>query len=231
MLLNQTTYVEFNETSQLLECYDMTTGKLLSVQRRGGTGSADLKETVLSTGEVVLVEQGVDVARLNMSLTKPRTYSVTTMALLCQKVAEGKSITRICSEDPTMPSYATLSRWRRLYPEIDQMLDRAREDRAEFLRDRALEEAMAATDKNDTPAQGLKFEANKWAASVDAPKRYGQKNKVDVAVAATMLVVDTGINRERPVEEISHGEDKVITTPLTTSDSDDSGDSGPTGKY
>lgn len=226
MLLDKYTMMEYNSVTKLLEVYDMQSGKLLRVVRGQDRASGEgLVQVVLANGDLVAVEPGVDISLLERGLRKPKVYTPEAVAILCQRVAEGGSVTRICAEYEDMPTYASLCRWKRTMNHIEEDLEMARRDRAEYLRDVALREAMSAVDKNDTPAQNLKYEANKWAAGVDQPGRYGQKNKVDVAVSATMLVVDTGIYREeRNVGEIN-GENKVITEANASSDNSDSGDS------
>lgn len=127
------------------------------------------------------------------------TFSPLLLDLICQQIAEGASLTRIC-KNPNMPSYAVLCAWKRKYPEIEARIEDARRDRAEFLRDEALEKADEATDKNDTPAATLKFEARKWAAGVDNAK-YSPKSKVEATLnAPTQIIVHTGIVR-KPLEE------------------------------
>lgn len=125
-------------------------------------------------------------------------YNPAIIDMMCAKIAEGGSLSDLC-ETPGFPSYALLCRWRRAEPWINEALDMARKDRAEYMRDRALKEALAARDKNDAPAQALKTETYKWAAGVDDGK-YSPKAKVEATVnQPTQIIVVTGIDRTRDV--------------------------------
>lgn len=122
-------------------------------------------------------------------------YSPHLISLMCQRIAEGAAVTKLCQQ-PGFPSYAQLRLWARVHPWIDEELDRARRDRAETMRDNALEEALKARDKNDAPAQALKTETYKWAAGTDHEK-YNPKTKVEATLnTPTQIIVHTGIQRD-----------------------------------
>lgn len=228
MLVSKRTMVEFNDRTGYYEVYDMVTGDLIAVQGRGGPNLAGTRQLTLPDGKVVTVDADVDTTILENNLSsKPRTYSERTVAHLCQLVATGESVTRACNR-LDMPSYATLCRWRRVHPHIDEDLEQARRDRAEYLRDMAMQEALVA-DESNIQSQKLKHEAYKWAAAKDLPSRYEGKSKVDVAVTATTIMVATGIDRgERSVEEL-HGENYIETQTAEPSGSSDADDSSTTG--
>lgn len=228
MLLDKQTMIEYNNQTGWLEVYDMLSGNLVRVIKK--PGKEENFVSIMVDGREVMVDDSIDHSMLIASLAKPRVYHPQIVDILAQRVSEGLGITKICKQSD-MPAYSTLCRWKRQHPEIEDILEMARRDRAEYLRDEALEKADEASDKNDTPAAALKYEARKWAAGVDHAGRYGTKNKVDVALAATMLVVDTGIRRdERPVEEL-HGKDITQTTAPEPSRSINADDGSSTGEY
>lgn len=146
----------------------------------------------LPSGEIVWSDENTNLA----GYESPKiAFSPLLLDLICQKIAEGGSLTRICKE-PGMPTYAVLCAWKRKYPEIEKRLDEARADRAEFLRDEAMLRADEATNKNDTPAAALKYEARKWAASTDHI-RYSTRHKLEATInQPTIIQVNTGIVRE-----------------------------------
>lgn len=125
---------------------------------------------------------------------------------LCAEIVNGGSLTLLCDGNK-YPPYAQFCRWRRLHPEINEQLEQARRDRAERMRDLAIQEAMASTNKNDSAAAQVKFTALKWASGLDDPK-YKDSSKLDVAVSnPTVIQVVTGIERKddantRAVQEI-----------------------------
>lgn len=109
-----------------------------------------------------------------------------------------------------MPTYAQLRLWARTHPWIDEELERARRDRAETMRDNALDSALEATDKNNAPAQALKTDTYRWLAGIDNEK-YNPKTKVEATVnTPTQVIVYTGI--DRTVSEIRHGSEREATT-------------------
>lgn len=125
-------------------------------------------------------------------------YNPAVVDLICQRIVDGMSLTDVCKL-PGMPSYAVLCRWKRQEAWIEGALDQARRDRAEALRDQAVEEAMAADEDNAVP-QRLKVDTLKWAAGTDH-ERYNPKSKVDMTVTApTQIIVQTGVDRT-PIEK------------------------------
>lgn len=122
-------------------------------------------------------------------------YNPLVVDIICQKILEGGSLSQICGQ-PNMPSYAIFCRWRREHPVIESQLELARKDRAEALRDKALEFADDADEDNAT-SQKLKHDAYKWAAGID-DSRYSPKAKVEASVTMpTMIVLNTGIDRRQ----------------------------------
>lgn len=156
--------------------------------------------------EIVYLEDGTPwftrIGQEPIEVTHGPEFSPFLIDVICQKIVEGgpgSSLSKICKQHG-MPSYTSLMRWRRANPWIDEQLDKARFDRAEVLRDEAIDHAMEARDKNDAPAAALKFEAKKWGASLDNPK-YSPKSKMDVAITQpTVIQIISGIDRSTPVE-------------------------------
>lgn len=192
------TYAAKNPSTGLIEIIDMKTGAVLVVQRTHGdlygTNRSALVPHILPSGETVLLERGVDPGAVVSTRSWP--YSQMTADLICQLVAEGEPITKICNK-VGMPPYHIFTRWRRENAGFRDQLEDARKDRAEAMRDLALQEALAA-DEDSATAQKLKHEAYKWAAGVDDQSRYSPKAKVEGSVAVPIqLVINTGIHREQ----------------------------------
>lgn len=123
-------------------------------------------------------------------------YSEYVVSRLLERVAEGEALTKIC-KDAEMPSYSQLMRWMKLHPWIRQGLEEARLARAEFHRDRVMEESEKAESyKDPIQATQVRIDANKWLASMDDP-RYKNNAKVEAHIAMpTQIVVQTGIQRD-----------------------------------
>lgn len=171
------------------EVIDSITGKCVLVI--GSISSPlNLEKRVLPNGEELWVDKSLPTLVPHKN-TMP--YHPWIIDVICEKLANRGSLTKICQE-PDMPSYTLLSRWRRVHPEIDEMFARARADRAEAHRDQAMEEADNA-DEDNVMAQTLKHNAHKWAAGVDDTK-YSPKAKIEATLQApTQIIVNTGIDR------------------------------------
>ncbi len=165
---------------------------------------------VPTTLELVVLEDGTKIwtqEALVPSTKNVRRIEFTPIIidLMCQELLSGKGISDICKLDG-FPTYTMFCRWRREHPWIDEALDKARKDRGEVFRDKAIAEADKATSTKDPlGAHSLKVEAYKWAAAVDQPERFSPRAKVETNVASpTQIIIHTGIDRgEKPVVEVN----------------------------
>jgi hypothetical protein len=206
------------------------TGKTITVFP-GVRDHAPLIETTLPDGTIALIP---DPMRERPAVsTREVIYSPLVMDLLCQKIASGMGVTNACGQEG-MPSYAVLCKWRRLRPEVEQQLEQARQDRAEYLRDRAMAHAEEA-DEDDLDVRKFRYEAAKWGAGVDNSK-YSPKAKIEATISApTQILVQTGIIREaievsKPLEigDKANAKNESKTNTSRAEDSDDGGDTSTT---
>jgi hypothetical protein len=183
-----------------LEEYDINTGELLKVHGtpKEATLASDLYHEInLSNGKTILVSPSVNPTHyVNNSEIQ---FSWMMVDLICQRLREGDSLTRICKEDG-YPSYDLLCKWRRVHKDIDMMLEQAREDRGEYLADEAMElRSLEPNNKTEADDKKTNFDILKWGAEKGNSSRYGNKTKIDVtARVATMLVIETGIRKDTP---------------------------------
>lgn len=180
----------------LVEVVDSMTGHTVAVLGSVLMDRTPILETrTLANGKTLLVESTVSAATL--SRFKETVYHPWLIDIICQKLVEKdeSSLSGICKE-PGMPSYSLLMSWREKYPEIDKKLQRAREDRAERLRDKAVKTAMDNEDhKFPTQAAKLKVDTLFTAAGFDN-SRFSPKAKVEATIhAPTQIIVQTGIDR------------------------------------
>lgn len=229
------TFAYMNDKGQI-EVIDVRTGKILAIQTTREEllvkKPEEFVEYTLESGDKVLVEKNVSAPDLSTNRRLP--YSPLVVDLICQKIAEGQSLTSVC-RNPGFPSYALLCRWRRENPGINDMLNEARRDRAEQIHDRIMDEVVAdaqAVTKDDIPGVKLKFDALKWLTQVGDQDRYGQKQQISGKVdVKTAIVVDTGIRRPgdegyREIEERDNGEgDLLVHDAGSTAASGSGGDS------
>lgn len=99
-------------------------------------------------------------------------YGQNTTRLVCEDLAAGRTWEQIGATDDR-PSYSTLYKWRKKYPEFAQVTDEARADAADVCADRALTVAEGAT--KDTVAQAkLHVDTLMHRAAMLAPDRWGK---------------------------------------------------------
>lgn len=213
-----------------IEIINAETGQVLAVQSsKEDLFKAKKDRLVLhrrEDGTPVYLEKGLTLSDVHPQSS--RGYDPVTMSLICQRVVEGESLTRICG-DPAMPSYATICKWRQKHPEADDLLMMAYRDRSEVYHDKALESALLARDKDDAPAQKLKVDTFKWAAQMGNQERFSPRQKIDQNVqVASRIVVETGIRRPGDPGHIEHEviDAKYVPEICDSSSSADSSSSG-----
>lgn len=187
---------------QHIHIVDVNSGLSTLVLSANPSNMVQLVQQESLTGEISWIEAGIS----NLTVAKQTEYNPLVLQLLCQRIAEGGSLTKIC-KDSDMPTYTTLAKWRLKYPEVREMLEQAYVDRADTLRDNALDAALAA-DEDNVDSQKLKHDAYKWAAGVDST-RYSPKAKIEANIQVpTQIVVQTGIDRT-PVQRDVTESDKT----------------------
>lgn len=166
------------------------------------------------TGEVVmeaqdgcaLIDKRVEKpVKEPVSLPRVWTYSRSYGQMICDFIAEGKTLTKL-SKMPGMPSLGTLARWRAENPDFNEAYLMAKKMRAEANNDKILEsiEEDAEIDKDFVPAARLKLDKLKHVTAVDNPEEFGNRTKISGDKAAPLqLIVDTGIDRryEKEIED------------------------------
>ncbi len=104
---------------------------------------------------------------------RPSIYSNKVAQLICDHLAEGESLRRICA-GPGMPDRLTVMRWQANNGEFATKCARARAWQADLMDDLILDIADACTPET-AAADRVKISAYQWRASKLAPKKYGDK--------------------------------------------------------
>lgn len=213
------------------EIVDSLTGKIIAIIRDPLTPPL-LEKRILPNGEETWVDATLPDHVLHSTSHGIMAYHPWIVDLICEKIANGGTLTKICKEKG-MPSYTLLSRWRRQHPEVQSLLDEARRDRAEFHRDRAMDVTEEVKYEEDVAAARLKHEAHKWAAGVDDGK-FSPRSKVEATLTTPMqILVSTGIDRNpasletRDVGENTDGKAQVRLDRTTAKLGDNGGDKSP----
>ena len=112
-----------------------------------------------------------------MSGGRPSTYTEEMGNLICDKLTEGVSLRKLCSQ-PEFPVASTVYVWLDRFPEFAERYVRAREAATEDMLEEILQ--IADDDKIDPNDKRVRIDTRKWAMGKLKPKKYGDKQTVDV---------------------------------------------------
>lgn len=182
-----------NPRTGLVEYYDVHSGEVVRVQRdRVHLLEESQIVKVNIHGREVWVDKSVNLDNLELGHWA---YSHTLASIICQKIAEGGFITKIC-RDPNFPPYSVICMWKKQKPEFAAMMAEARRDRAEFMHDEALDIADKVAPERDEIAKAkLQTELRQWSAEKGAPKEYGTPKNEGGGGGSVTLILATGITR------------------------------------
>lgn len=129
---------------------------------------------------------------------RPSKYSATLTELICQRIAEGESVRAICRDDD-MPSKSAVMNWLNNNEEfrsqyvlardlqadhfVEEIIDIADDSTNDFM-ERQRQDGSTETvfDNEHVQRSKLRVDARKWVAARMAPKKYGDRTALDVAV-------------------------------------------------
>lgn len=110
---------------------------------------------------------------------RPTDYSPELADLICARLADGKSLRRLCLPED-MPDRESVRQWLIKYPEFSAKYAQAREDQAEFHHDEMDEIEGDVRSGLLSPQAGNVILGNKrWRMEKLKPKAYGQKLELD----------------------------------------------------
>jgi len=118
-------------------------------------------------------------------------FSVVTCNQVLKKLIEGKTLLEICKEKG-MPPRAVIYMWRRMYPDFDAEVKKAKEQAAEYIADEVREIAKNTKTKKDAVVNKVKINANQWLAEKQAPSLYGASTK-NSGPPQVNIVIQTGV--------------------------------------
>ena len=112
-----------------------------------------------------------------MSGGRPSTYTEEMANRICDKLTEGISLRKLCMQDD-FPTASTVYVWLDRNPEFAERYARAREAATEDM----LEEIFEIADNPEIDVQDkrVRIDTRKWAMGKLKPKKYGEKQTVDV---------------------------------------------------
>ena len=118
---------------------------------------------------------------------RPSTYIKEIADRICEEIAKGKSLRRICSAED-MPSTSAVCVWLSKHRDFAEQYARARETQADYLIDEAyqiiddgsrdeyqLNDGSKRTDHNHIQRARAQMQLRQWHAARLAPKKYGDR--------------------------------------------------------
>lgn len=110
---------------------------------------------------------------------RPVEYSQDIADEICERLTEGESLRHICISE-TMPRKGTVLRWLAESVNFQTQYARAREAQAEYYATQIIEISDGTDSDGDVTRDKLRVDSRKWIASRLLPKKYGDKQQVDL---------------------------------------------------
>lgn len=127
---------------------------------------------------------------------RPTDYTKDMADKICEKISGGLSLRAICAE-PGMPARGTVYRWLIENADFQDQYTRAREKQADYFAEEIIEIADSAEAESAAVSKAkLQIDARKWAASKIAPKKYGDKQEIDVKSSDGSMRPSVRLNAE-----------------------------------
>lgn len=136
-----------------------------------------------------------------MPAGRPTIYAPELIDAVCDRVADGESMRKIC-RDAHMPAMTTIFRWLRENPEFREQYEVAVDMRADSFAEDMLDIAdmppaigeKGTVDSGDVADKRLRIDTRKWIASKLKPKKYGDKIEQEIKgeVGLTVQILRLG---------------------------------------
>lgn len=111
---------------------------------------------------------------------RPSVFSQELIDKICELIANGMSLRAVCSQEG-MPSAVTVCKWLSENQEFSKQYARAREEQAVSFADEIISIADSVEPDSAAVAKAkLQIDSRKWLAAKMAPKKYGDKQEIDV---------------------------------------------------
>lgn len=148
-------------------------------------------------GHALPVRHKPDLIESPKKIGRPTKFTPELARKICRMMSEGYSLLAL-EKEPGMPTRRTIMDWyfSEKYPNFNKLYDEARERRAEFIFEEALDISdetqnhIVGDDKSDgarVQAQKLRVDTRKWFVSILAPRKYAESSKVDVTTKGKAL--------------------------------------------
>lgn len=118
---------------------------------------------------------------------RPSIYDPGMLDKVCDELIVGRSIRQACEPDD-MPNFVEIYREMHRDQDLYNAIARAREAQQEFIADDIVEQADLATPEDHNVVK-LRIWARQWRAAKLAPKKYGDKQVVDITQNINVAVI------------------------------------------
>ncbi len=127
---------------------------------------------------------------------RPSKYSAKLAAMICERLANGETLRRICREQD-MPARSSVQKWLNEISEFSDQYAKARELQADYWADEILEIADDTSEDQSEDGKAnnelvnrsrLRVDSRKWLLSKMVPKKYG--DKLELGGAMTLRYED-----------------------------------------
>jgi len=144
-----------------------------------------------------------------MALGRPSLFTLELADRICELLGEGNSLRKICLADD-MPNKSSVFKWLSENKAFSDQYARARETQADTMADEILEisdngtndtyiddDGNTRTDVDVIARSRLRVDARKWLASKMAPKKYGERQSIEIndVTPKTPEQVETRLNQ------------------------------------
>lgn len=127
---------------------------------------------------------------------RPSKYSDEMAEKICELISSGMSLRTVCSQDG-MPSAVTVCKWLSENDEFSKQYARAREEQAVSFADEIIQIADSVEPDSAAVAKAkLQIDSRKWLAARMAPKKYGDKQEIDVKSSDGSMRPSVRLNAE-----------------------------------
>ena len=124
-----------------------------------------------------------------MSSPPPSMYEEVLGLAICERLANGESLAKIC-RTKSMPGRTVIYKWARQFPEFAALLKQARLDQADSMADDIL--AIADDQKIDPNSRKIMVDARKWIASHLNVARYGDRQAIEHSGGVNVVLPEPG---------------------------------------
>lgn len=125
-------------------------------------------------------------------------YSAELGHIICERIANGESLRKICSE-PGMPARMSVFRWIRANGDFAEEYAAARQMQGDYMDDLILETAYECDPRNFRAAS-VKISAFQWRAMKLRPREYGERKAVELSGPDRAPLTSVNLNTTSPVE-------------------------------